>query len=177
MPTSTRSSQQGQVLVLFTLALTALVLGAAVVVDGGFAFAQRRAAQNAADFAAMAGTRVVGVAKTGRPAGAGTALNVKNAIDAALTANDAQLVSAQYVDDEGVALGDVEDAGTSRATPSASSSTPGPTGDPSCSGSSASSTGRPLRGPRPSRPANPSAAASCPWGSSRTGSTPSRSAR
>jgi len=29
MPTSTRSSQQGQVLVLFTLALTALVLGAA----------------------------------------------------------------------------------------------------------------------------------------------------
>jgi len=112
MSTSTRSSEQGQVLVLFTLALTALVLGAAVVVDGGFAFAQRRAAQNAADFAAMAGTRVIGVAKTGRPVGAGTALNVERAIEAALAANDAQLVSAQYVDEEGVALGDVEGAGT-----------------------------------------------------------------
>jgi uncharacterized membrane protein len=52
--------QRGQILPLFALALTALVLGAAVVVDGGYAFAQRRATQNAADFAAMAGTRIVG---------------------------------------------------------------------------------------------------------------------
>ena len=112
MPTSTRSSQHGQVLALFALALTALVLGVAVVVDGGFAFAQRRVAQNAADFAAMAGTRIVGRKLTGRPRWRGTAANVEDAIDSVLAANDAQLVSAQYVDDEGDALGNVVGAGS-----------------------------------------------------------------
>jgi hypothetical protein len=107
MPTLDRTAQRGQVLALFALAMTALVLGAAVVVDGGYAFAQRRATQNAADFAAMAGTRVLGVALTGRPAGAGTAANVEAAIDSVLEANDADLVSAEYVDEAGVALGDV----------------------------------------------------------------------
>jgi hypothetical protein len=102
-----RSSEHGQALALFALALTAIVLAAAVVVDGGYAYAQRRQAQNAADFAAMAGTRIIGEALTGVPAGAGTAANVDNAIDAALAANDAQLVSARYVDNAGVDLGSV----------------------------------------------------------------------
>ncbi len=106
-----RKAEGGQALVLFTLALTALVLAAAVVVDGGFAFAQRRQAQNAADFAAMAGTRIVGVALTGRPAGQGTGTNVFNAIESTLTANGATRVSAQYVDDAGVVLGDVTAGG------------------------------------------------------------------
>jgi hypothetical protein len=102
-----RSSQHGQVMVLFALALTAIVLGVAVVVDGGYAFAQRRSAQNAADFAAMAGTRIVGVSLVGQPVGAGTAQNVENAITSVLAANDAQLVSAQYVSASGGALGNV----------------------------------------------------------------------
>lgn len=102
-----RSAQHGQALALFALALTAIVLGAAVVVDGGYAYAQRRQAQNAADFAAIAGTRVVGVALTGQPAGAGTATNVEGAINATLAANGAQLIRAQYVDETGTALGDV----------------------------------------------------------------------
>jgi hypothetical protein len=93
--------------VLFALALTAMVLGAAVVVDGGFAYAQRRAVQNAADFAAMAGTRIIGQKLTGRPAGSGTAANVENAIQSVLAANDAHLQSAQYVDEDGAALGNV----------------------------------------------------------------------
>ena len=46
-----RSTQGGQVLALFALGLTTIILGAAIVVDGGYAFAQRRASQNAADFA------------------------------------------------------------------------------------------------------------------------------
>jgi hypothetical protein len=107
MGTSVRQSQQGQALTLFALALTAIVLGAAVVVDGGYAFAQRRQAQNAVDFAAMAGTRIVGQALTGNPPGSGTAANVENAILAALTANDATLVSAKYVDETGSTLGDI----------------------------------------------------------------------
>ena len=107
MRTSHRESQQGQILVLFALALTALVLGTAVVVDGGFAFAQRRETQNAADFAAMAGTRIVGMARTGEPADAGTVANVRSAITETLAANDAELVGARFVDDAGVALTDV----------------------------------------------------------------------
>jgi hypothetical protein len=112
MKPSAHTSQRGQVLALFALMLTALVLGAAVVVDGGFAFAQRREVQNAADFAAMAGTRIVGQKLTGRPPGSGTAANVEAAINSVLAANDAQLVSAQYVDDEGNALGSVVGAGS-----------------------------------------------------------------
>ena len=94
------------------MVLTALVLGAAVVVDGGYAFAQRRATQNAADFAAMAGTRIVGQGLTGHPPGAGTAANVQAAIESILDAHDAQLVSAQYIDQDGRALGAVSGAGT-----------------------------------------------------------------
>lgn len=100
-------SQRGQALALFTLSLTVIVLAAAVVVDGGYAFAQRRVSQNAADFAAMAGTRVVGVSLTGMPAGAGTAANVEQAINETLAANDAQLIDAQYVDETGEVLGSV----------------------------------------------------------------------
>jgi hypothetical protein len=101
------ASQRGQVLALFALAATALVLGAAVVVDGGYAFAQRRETQNAADFAAMAGTRIVGIKLTNNPPGAGTAANVEQAIRETLAANGAELADAHYVDEEGHALGGV----------------------------------------------------------------------
>ena len=107
MITTKRPPQSGQAIALFALALTAIALATAVVVDGGYAFAQRRQAQNAADFAAMAGTRIVGISLTGEPAGAGTAANVESAVRSTLTANDSQVVRAQYVDEEGYALGDV----------------------------------------------------------------------
>ncbi|MGD8487115.1 MAG: hypothetical protein PVH07_10795 [Chloroflexota bacterium] len=100
-------SQRGQALALFTVAISAITLGAAIVVDGGYGFAQRRAAQNAADFAAMAGTRIVGISLTGSPVGVGTASNVESSIQAALTANGASLVSAQYIDEAGRAMGNV----------------------------------------------------------------------
>jgi len=41
------------------LAFIALVLVVGLVIDGSFAWVKRREAQNAADFAAMAGTRIV----------------------------------------------------------------------------------------------------------------------
>ena len=99
-----RSRQQGQAIALLAIALAAIVAGVAVVVDGGYAFAERRQSQNAADFAAMAGTRVVGqhlVHKSESPG------NVTQAIQTTLAANDAILESATYIDDAGNALGNV----------------------------------------------------------------------
>lgn len=112
MRTADRHGQQGQAIALFGLALTALVLGTAVVVDGGYGFAQRRATQNAADFAALAGARIVGIHLTGRPAGAGTAANVEEAVLETLEQNGATLIDARYVDENGVVLGNVGDATT-----------------------------------------------------------------
>lgn len=60
MRNSNRSrGQRGQVLVLFTLALVAIVAGVGLVIDGGFTFSQRRAEQNAADLAAFAGANAL----------------------------------------------------------------------------------------------------------------------
>lgn len=50
-----RGRERGQVLVIFALALVALVAMVGLVLDGGSAFAQRRDQQNAADLAALAG--------------------------------------------------------------------------------------------------------------------------
>jgi hypothetical protein len=94
--------------VLLALALAAIVAGVGVVVDGGYAFAQRRVSQNAADFAAMAGTRVVGQKQLG--SAAARPIDVTAAIQAALAANESTLVEAQYVSEDGTALGSVEGA-------------------------------------------------------------------
>jgi Putative Flp pilus-assembly TadE/G-like len=102
-----RDKQLGQALALFALALAAIVAGVGVVVDGGYAYAQRRVSQNAADFAAMAGTRIIGQKQINNPPGSGTAANVTAAIQAALAANDATLVDADYVDEDGAYLGEV----------------------------------------------------------------------
>lgn len=51
--------QQGQILVIFILALVAIVAAVGLVIDGGFAFAQRRAEQNAADLGALAGANAM----------------------------------------------------------------------------------------------------------------------
>lgn len=102
----------GQAIALFALALTTIVLLAALAVDGGYAFVQRRTAQNAADLAAMAGTRILGVALTGRPAGSGTAANVEQAIESVLAANGVTLTGARYVDEHGVVVGEVVGADT-----------------------------------------------------------------
>jgi hypothetical protein len=54
-PSATSDREGGQILVLFTLSLVALIAMVGLVLDGGSAFAQRRVEQNAADLAAMAG--------------------------------------------------------------------------------------------------------------------------
>lgn len=56
MPRSTeRRAAPGQIVVIFALALVSIIAGVGLVIDGGFTFAQRRAEQNAADLAALAG--------------------------------------------------------------------------------------------------------------------------
>ena len=54
-----RRATGGQVLVLFALAAVVVVGMVAVAIDGGYGLVQMRRAQNAADFAAVAGTNAV----------------------------------------------------------------------------------------------------------------------
>src|SRR5690348_4544063 len=59
-----RQRQQGQVIVLFAIALIAMLAMFGVAVDGGTLYIQRRTAQNAADAAALAGARAMQKATT-----------------------------------------------------------------------------------------------------------------
>ena len=58
---SDRRSPRGQMIIIVALALTALVAMTGLVIDGGMAWSNRRQVQNAADAAAMAGARVLGI--------------------------------------------------------------------------------------------------------------------
>ncbi len=59
MRRSSRRDPRGQILIVFLLAIVAIVAAVGLVIDGGFAFAQRRAEQNAADLAALAGANAL----------------------------------------------------------------------------------------------------------------------
>jgi len=54
VPTSHRERERGQIVVIFALALVAIIAMVGLVLDGGSAFAQRRDEQSAADLAALA---------------------------------------------------------------------------------------------------------------------------
>lgn len=54
MNRSDRRDQPGQIIVVFALALVAIIAMVGLVLDGGSAYAQRRSEQNAADLAALA---------------------------------------------------------------------------------------------------------------------------
>jgi Flp pilus assembly protein TadG len=78
-----RERSRGQIVVVFALSLVALILAVGLVIDGGNAWSQRRVTQNAADFAALAGTKIV-AANAGTPQ-----MNaaVRSAVETALTSN------------------------------------------------------------------------------------------
>jgi Flp pilus assembly protein TadG len=75
-----RRSEEGQIIVLFALAAVAMIAMVGLVIDGGGVFAQRRAEQNGADLAAVAGANAYmntpGVAATRRAA----AITAANAV-------------------------------------------------------------------------------------------------
>lgn len=112
----------GQMIVLFALVLTALVLVIGLIVDGGNALAQRRASQNAADFAALAGARIVAFKVSGDTVN-GTDAYVQSAITNAVVANGGTTPTfgapngPRYIDDNGALLGYVG-AGSIPATAS-----------------------------------------------------------
>ena len=69
--TGSRKSERGQMVVIVALALTTLIAMAGLVIDGGMALSNRRQVQNAADSAALAGTRVLGLDLKWRAVNAG----------------------------------------------------------------------------------------------------------
>jgi hypothetical protein len=79
-----RRHERGQVVVLFALAAIVVLGMAAVAVDGGFGLVQLRRAQNAADFAAVAGTNAIkGVCQGGgsAPSNAAVFSTMQSVID------------------------------------------------------------------------------------------------
>ena len=84
--------ERGQMIVLFVLASTVILLAVGLVIDGGNALAQRRESQNASDFAALAGARVVAEWVAGDTSN-GTDANVQAAIVNSLNANGATPVT------------------------------------------------------------------------------------
>ncbi len=90
-PSSPERTPRGQIIVVFALSLTLILFAVGLAVDGGNGLAQRRASQNASDFAAMAGARImaeyIDETNNGGVYVNGTDLNVKDAIKNAIAAN------------------------------------------------------------------------------------------
>jgi hypothetical protein len=101
---------RGQVIVLFGLVLFLIVFAAGLVVDGGMGLAQRREAQNASDFAALAGARII-AQRMGGDTVNGTDANVQAAMTNAVIANDGAALTfgapdgPRYIADDGSLLG------------------------------------------------------------------------
>jgi len=122
---SRRDGDHGQVLALFALSASVLILAMGLVVDGGGALVERRESQNTSDFAALAGARIVAQWIDESNSGTivnGTDANVKAAIDASVTTSGATPVSYGppngpiYVRDDGASNGYVGTP-TGRAIP------------------------------------------------------------
>lgn len=104
-----RRSERGQTLVLMALSIVALLAAAALVIDGGNAYAQQRRTQNGMDASAEAGAAQLARKISGVPI---SDTDVMTAIQATRNANDiTTLDSAQYTDLAGAPLG-VVGAGT-----------------------------------------------------------------
>ncbi len=109
-----RRGQEGQILYLFAGAFVVFVLMAGLVVDAGFAYLQRRTAQDVADLATLAGAQAVGQYYV---TGTGTSATVYDAISANAAANNCTASDncswvASYVDGSQaiISQGDVTDS-------------------------------------------------------------------
>jgi Flp pilus assembly protein TadG len=105
-----RDGARGQAIVVMALAISVIVMVVGLAVDGGYALVQRRAAQNTADFAAMAGARIIAIWIADNDTD-GTDANVRAAISAAVSANGGGTItfgatnSPVYVSADGTVLG------------------------------------------------------------------------
>jgi hypothetical protein len=96
-PHSLCGREDGQSLVMITLAMVALLAMTALTIDGAYAYAQRRRMQNAADLAAMAGARALGLGKS--------AGEIAQEITHYAQANGAETFSYYFIDDNGQPTG------------------------------------------------------------------------
>jgi Flp pilus assembly protein TadG len=110
--------ERGQILVLFVLGLVVLALMVGLVVDGGSAFLNRRDGQNAADLAAMAGTKKIADFYTKTP-NTIASVDVFNAINTSATTNNCSASgatpctwTASYVDKNETSVGAVTNSGS-----------------------------------------------------------------
>ena len=109
-----RDRAEGQILVLFAGSLLFLIVLVGLVIDGGNAFLNRRDAQNTADLASLAGTKVVAdlYVKGSSP------ITVYNAVEESVQGNNCEGATAvtpctwtaDYVDLSGTSLGRVTTA-------------------------------------------------------------------
>jgi hypothetical protein len=91
--------ERGQALVIMVFAILALLTVAGLAIDGGMAFLDRRRMQNAADAAALAGTRKLAEAVCGEAGADDAAIHAEVLNYAQLNGvTDTNLVSAWYVD-------------------------------------------------------------------------------
>ncbi len=105
-----RDDPKGQMIVVAALVLSLVIFAVGLVIDGGNGLAERRKAQNASDFASMAGARVVAQYIAG-DATNGTDANVKAAITNEIAANGGNPITfgapngPEYVSAAGTLLG------------------------------------------------------------------------
>ena len=112
--------ERGQILALFAISATVIILLVGLVIDGGNALSQRRVSQNTSDFAALAGARIV-AQWIGNDATNGTDANVKAAINTTVAANGGDPIvfgapnGPTYVDANGAVTGYVGAGAARRA--------------------------------------------------------------
>jgi len=102
MPSPHSTTERGQIIVVFALAIVAVIGMVGLIIDGGAAFAQQRVAQNGSDGAATAGAVVI--AENLGPA-VRTGDQVYAAIEGVATSNGLESWTAEYTDDFGNAIG------------------------------------------------------------------------
>jgi Putative Flp pilus-assembly TadE/G-like len=100
---------RGQMAILMAVVLSLIVFAVGLVIDGGNGLAQRRASQNASDFGAVAGARVIADYIAGDTTN-GTDANVEQAILSTVAANGGAIAlgapaGPRYVDANGAILG------------------------------------------------------------------------
>jgi hypothetical protein len=94
---------------LFAISLTVILMFVGLVIDGGNALVQRRESQNASDFAALAGARVIAIKVSG-DTNNGTDANVRDAITKSIAVNQGAVIAfgapngPRYVNANGTAL-------------------------------------------------------------------------
>jgi Flp pilus assembly protein TadG len=94
-PSRRRSRERGQILVIVAGGLIGIIAIAALAIEGGTLVLNRRDAQNAADLASLAGTRIVAISHTTAPR---TQADVFGAVQTSLDANDCKAIAATACD-------------------------------------------------------------------------------